>query len=91
MLSIYLDFITVIWATGLLIMLPSLVWTKKSSQAFISLIAVILYLSAQTGWTTAYFSGNVFGAAVSNYIWFAFNFSVLLLITNSIKGAIKNG
>lgn len=81
MFSIYIDFITSAWAILLLVGMSTLVVKKGTLEAWLSMLAVLLYLVAQSGWTTAYFSGNLYGAAISNYIWFAFNSVVLALIT----------
>jgi hypothetical protein len=85
MYSIYLDFITLTWATIILIAMPTVVWRDRSIEAWLALLAVALYLTAQTGWTTAYFSGHIFGAIISNYIWFFFNATVLLLFTLNLR------
>lgn len=81
MLSIYLDFITLSWATLILLSLPVYISTNRSALGLLSFIAVSLYIFAQSGWTTAYFSGNLWGAEASNLIWFAFNSCVMLLIS----------
>jgi len=85
MLSVYLDFTTLIWASLLLIALPAVTWKRNTLEAWVSLVIVVLYLVAQSSWTTSYFSGYIFGVQWANYVWFAFNTLVMLLITINIR------
>lgn len=81
MLSIYIDFVTLVWATALLVMLPNLISARRSVEPILAFAAVILYLLAQTGWFTSYFQGDLWGATISNFLWFGFNSCVMGLIT----------
>ena len=81
MISIYIDFITLAWATVLLLAMPRVVWREQTIEAWLAFQAVVLYLFAQSGWTTAYFSGDEWGAMVSNLVWFAFNSTVFTIFT----------
>ena len=80
-MSVYIDTITFVWAIGVLLMYSQ--WAIKSPNV-ISVVGLALtatYLIAQSGWTTAFFLGDVWGRDLSNYIWFIFNSLVLGLLT----------
>lgn len=86
MLSIYIDFITLAWATVLLLAMPTIVLRERTIEAWLAFQAVTLYLFAQSGWTTAYFSQNLWGASVSNMLWFGFNATVFAIFTIKLWG-----
>ena len=82
MYSVYLDTFSTAWACLLLIVTASLVYKHKGKiEVYLTIIACILYLIAQTGWTTAYFNGILWGADIFNYVWFAFNTTVFATLT----------
>jgi len=80
-MSVYIDTITFIWAVGVLFMYSG--WAVKSRRTIpvMGFLAVGTYLVAQSGWTTAFFLGDVWGRDLSNYIWFIFNSLVLGILT----------
>ncbi len=85
MLSIYIDFITLAWATVLLLAMPTVVLRERTLEAWLAFQAVVLYLFAQSGWTTSYFSQNLWGASASNMLWFGFNATVFTIITIKLQ------
>lgn len=85
MLSVYLDFTTLAWAIMLLLALPTVVLKHNALEAWVSMATVVLYLVAQSSWTTSYLSGYIFGVQWANYVWFAFNSAVMLLITINVR------
>lgn len=81
MSSITVDFITLLWASLLLITLVPAAWRRRSLTGALMALAVITYLWAQSGWTTAYLSGYEWGRDASNWLWFIFNSIVMLIFT----------
>lgn len=81
--SVVIDMITValaLYATGL---------SAKRCTSFSCLLPLsicITYLVAQSGWTTSFLTGNLWGADYNNYIWFLFNTLVFVYI---IKGGLN--
>ncbi len=80
-MSIYLDSITFIWAITILFAYSNWVVVKRGAVSIIGLLCATTYLIAQSGWTTAFLLGDVWGRDFSNYIWFIFNTLVFLLLT----------
>ena len=80
-MSVYIDTITLVWAVIVLILYSN--WFVKgwSMLAGIGLALTTTYLIAQSGWTTAFLLGDVWGRDFSNYIWFVFNTLVFGLLT----------
>lgn len=80
-MSVYLDTITFIWAIIVLVLYSN--WFVKGFNwlAGIGLALTATYLVAQSGWTTAFLLGDVWGRDFSNYIWFIFNTLVFWLLT----------
>lgn len=78
MSSVYIDTVTFIWALTLLVLF---VGRPKTFLNSLACSAVALYLLAQSGWTTAYLTGDEWGRDISNYMWFGFNSVVLLILT----------
>lgn len=76
MSSITVDFLTLVWAVVLLVLLVHYASHRGSLTGALMALSVGLYLIAQSGWTTSYLSGYEWGRDVSNYIWFVFNSSV---------------
>ena len=80
-MSVYIDTITFIWALIVLMLYSSWVVKKTSWLAVIGLALTATYLIAQSGWTTAFLLGDLWGRDFSNYIWFIFNTLVFGLLT----------
>lgn len=80
-MSVYIDFITFIWAIIVLVMYSNWVVKSKSVLSILGLALVATYMTAQSGWTTAFLLGDVWGRDFSNYIWFIFNNLVFALLT----------
>ena len=80
-MSVYIDFITFIWAVIVLVLYSN--WFVKgwSLLAGLGLALTGTYLIAQSGWTTAFLLGDLWGRDFSNYIWFIFNTLVFGLLT----------
>ena len=80
-MSVYIDTITLVWAVIVLVLYSN--WFVKgwSMLAGIGLALTTTYLIAQSGWTTAFLLGDVWGRDFSNYIWFVFNTLVFGLLT----------
>ena len=80
-MSVYIDFITFIWAVIVLVLYSN--WFVKgwSMLAGLGLALTGTYLIAQSGWTTAFLLGDLWGRDFSNYIWFIFNTLVFGLLT----------
>ena len=53
---------------------------KPNVLSLTGLALIATYLVAQSGWTTAFLLGDVWGRDLSNYIWFVFNNLVLWLL-----------
>lgn len=80
-MSVYIDTITFIWAIIVLMLYSSWVVKKTNWLASIGLALTATYLVAQSGWTTAFLLGDLWGRDFSNYIWFIFNTLVFGLLT----------
>lgn len=80
-MSVYIDTITFIWALIVLMLYSSWVAKKTNWLAVIGLALTATYLIAQSGWTTAFLLGDLWGRDFSNYIWFIFNTLVFGLLT----------
>ena len=80
-MSVYIDTITFVWAIGLLFVYAQ--WLLEDSKLIqiVGFLSIGSYLVAQSGWTTAFLLGDVWGRDLSNYIWFIFNSLVLGLLT----------
>lgn len=80
-MSVYIDFITLAWAVVVLVLYSN--WFVKgwSLLAGMGLALTATYLIAQSGWTTAFLLGDLWGRDFSNYIWFIFNTLVFGLLT----------
>lgn len=80
-MSVYIDFITLAWAVVVLVLYSN--WFVKgwSMLAGLGLALTGTYLIAQSGWTTAFLLGDLWGRDFSNYIWFIFNTLVFGLLT----------
>ena len=80
-MSVYIDFITLAWAVIVLVLYSN--WFVKgwSLLAGLGLALTGTYLIAQSGWTTAFLLGDLWGRDFSNYIWFIFNTLVFGLLT----------
>ena len=85
MYAIQLDFITLVWAVVLFMAMPLAVARVGTFEAYLAWVTVALYLVAQSSWTTSYFSGYLFGVEWANYVWFAFNSCVMLLVTLNLR------
>lgn len=79
-MSIYLDTITLILSLVALAGYSHWVVTKPNIINITGFMCIVFYLFAQTGWTVAFFQGDVWGRDFNNYIWFAFNTSVIALL-----------
>lgn len=85
--SIIIDTITILMALYALVLSAQAYATHTSKCVRLMPIAIcIVYLVAQSGWTAAFLSGNLWGANYNNYIWFLFN---ALVFTHIIKGIKK--
>jgi len=85
MSTVAIDTITIIMALYALVLSSKALVAPTTEYYFLVPMAVcILYLVAQSGWTAAFLSGNLWGAKYNNYIWFLFNSLVFIHI---IKGA----
>lgn len=80
-MSVYIDTITFIWALIVLMLYSSWVVKKTNWLAALGLALTATYLIAQSGWTTAFLLGDLWGRDFSNYIWFIFNTLVFGLLT----------
>lgn len=80
-MSVYLDTITFTWAIIILFTYSNWVVVKRGAISVIGFLSAATYLIAQSGWTTAFLLGDVWGRDFSNYIWFIFNSLVFLLLT----------
>jgi hypothetical protein len=87
MLSVVIDMITIILALyALVLSTRALVASTVSYYFLVPMTICVVYLVAQSGWTAAFLSGNLWGAQYNNYIWFLFN---SLVFIHLIKGAKK--
>lgn len=80
-MSVYIDTITFIWALIALMLYSNWVVKKPNLLATLGLALTATYLVAQSGWTTAFLLGDLWGRDFSNYIWFIFNSLVFGLLT----------
>ena len=80
-MSVYIDTLTFIWAIVVLVMYSNWVVKCRELLPIVGLALTATYLIAQSGWTTAFLLGDVWGRDLSNYIWFIFNSLVLGLLT----------
>lgn len=80
-MSVYIDSITFIWAIIVLMLYSNWVVKKTNWLAVLGLALTATYLIAQSGWTTAFLLGDLWGRDFSNYIWFIFNSLVFGLLT----------
>jgi hypothetical protein len=88
-MSIYIDTITFLWASWLLIEFSRRIFAEGTLMNFLGVVATSLYLLAQSGWTTAFFLGDVWGRDFSNLLWFAFNSVVFTILTCFIYRGLK--
>lgn len=80
-MSVYIDTITLLWALYILVVYSNWVVVKQSAIPVLGFLCTTTYLIAQSGWTTAFLLGDVWGRDFSNYIWFIFNTLVFLTLT----------
>jgi hypothetical protein len=80
-MSVYIDTITFMWAVWVLFMYSNWLVTKRGAISFLGFCAAGTYLIAQSGWTTAFILGDVWGRDLSNYVWFVFNTIVFAILT----------
>lgn len=80
-MSVYIDFITLAWAVIVLVLYSNWLVKSWSMLAGLGLALTGTYLIAQSGWTTAFLLGDLWGRDFSNYIWFIFNTLVFGLLT----------
>jgi hypothetical protein len=85
--SVVIDFITIALALyALVLSVRAFVKPPIEYYFLVPVVICIIYLVAQSGWTAAFLTGNLWGAKYNNYIWFLFNSLVFIHI---IKGAKK--
>ena len=85
--SVLIDLITIALALYALVLSARALVKPTTEYYFLVPMAIcIVYLVAQSGWTAAFLTGNLWGAKHNNYIWFLFNSLVFIHI---IKGAKK--
>ncbi len=80
-MSVYIDTLTFVWAIVALFMYSQWFVASRSWLNSLGLGLIATYLIAQSGWTTAFLLGDVWGRDFSNYIWFIFNTLVFGLLT----------
>ena len=80
-MSVYIDTLTFVWAIGLLFAYAPWVIMRRGAISILGFLAIIVYLIAQSGWTTAFLLGDVWGRDFSNYVWFVFNSLVFCLLS----------
>lgn len=68
----YIDILPFLLATILLVFGASKV-DRYNPITYVIILATGVYLIAQSSWFTSYMSGDEWGRAFSNYIWFLFN------------------
>lgn len=88
-MSVYIDAITFIWALVVLVLYSNWAVKKPSVLALLGLALTGTYMIAQSGWTTAFLLGDLWGRDFSNYIWFIFNSLVFGLLTVLWKNKSK--
>jgi len=79
-MSVYIDAITFMLAIIMLVVYSNWAVRKPNVLSLTGLALIATYLVAQSGWTTAFLLGDVWGRDLSNYIWFVFNNLVLWLL-----------
>lgn len=79
-MSVYFDTITLIMSCTVLAVYSRWLLTEITWITSIGFASVVLYLFAQTGWTLAFFQGDVWGRDFNNYIWFGFNTLIMILL-----------
>jgi hypothetical protein len=79
-MSIYLDSLTLIIALVVLVLYSKWLFEDFKLLNFTAFVAIVSYLFAQTGWTVAFFQGDVWGRDFNNYIWFIFNTSIFFTL-----------
>ena len=85
--SVVIDLITIALALyALVLSARALVKPSTEHYSLVPVAICIVYLGAQSGWTAAFLTGNLWGAKYNSYIWFLFNSLVFIYI---IKGANK--
>ena len=80
-MSVYIDTITLVWAVVILGAYSNWIVVKRGTVSVLGFLMATTYLIAQSGWTTAFLLGDVWGRDFSNYIWFIFNSLVFALLT----------
>lgn len=80
-MSVYIDTITFVWAIITLFIYSNWFVKAHSLVSLMGLVGSAAYLLAQSGWTTAFFLGDVWGRDLSNYMWFLFNCIVFALLS----------
>lgn len=81
-MSLALDVITVLLAIHALYLYSKrLAWPWNNPETWVAISIIITYLVAQSGWSTSYLTGNLWGALYNNYIWFIFNTLVMIYLT----------
>ena len=80
-MSVYIDSITFLWAIVVLVLYSNWIVKGCSWLATLGLALTATYLIAQSGWTTAFLLGDIWGRDFSNYIWFIFSTLVFTLLT----------
>lgn len=80
-MSVFIDTITFVWAVVILLLYSN--WFVRNCDwlSGLGLALTATYLIAQSGWTTAFLLGDVWGRDFSNYVWFVFNSLVFALLT----------
>ena len=82
--SVAIDLITITLAIyALVLSAKALVKPPVEYYFLIPMTICIVYLIAQSGWTAAFLTGNLWGAKYNNYVWFVFN---SLVFINLIRG-----
>ncbi len=86
MSSVVIDLITITLAVyALVLSAKALVESVFEYYFLVPVVICIVYLVAQSGWTAAFLTGNLWGAKYNNYIWFLFNSLVFIHIIRGTK------
>lgn len=88
-MPIYLDAITLAWATALLFY-GAFTAKRVTLEGVVGGVAIAAYIIAQMGWTAAFLAGNTWGAHFNNYIWFGFNTLVMAYMTIRVYKVKQN-
>lgn len=80
-MSVLIDTLTFAWAIVVLVLYSNWIVRKPNWLSILGLSLTATYMIAQSGWTTAFLLGDVWGRDLSNYIWFVFNTLVFALLT----------